>query len=80
VVASRVGGLVESIVEGTTGLLVPADDARVLAGTMELLLNDPNRRAAMGAAGQRRAEQEYSLQTQLQKIEAIYSDVFRHTA
>ena len=37
-------------------------------------------RAAMGAAGRRRVEQEYSLQRQIQKIEAIYRDVFQRAA
>ncbi|MCW3095028.1 MAG: hypothetical protein JWL77_646 [Chthonomonadaceae bacterium] len=80
VIASRVGGLVETIVEGETGLLVPPDDAPALCGTMETLLNDPQRCDTMGAAGRRRVEQEYSLQGQIQKIEAIYSDVYRRTA
>ena len=80
VVASRVGGLVETIVEGRTGLLVPADDASALANALESLLNDPAKRVAMGAAGRERVRQDYALQTQIQKIEAIYSDVYRRTA
>ena len=80
VIASRVGGLVETVVEGETGLLVPPDDAPALSRAIETLLNDPQRRAAMGEAGRRRVQQEYSLQTQLQKIEAIYSDVYRRAA
>ena len=80
VVASRVGGLMETIVEGETGLLVPAGDAQALAGAIEALLNAPIQRADLGAAGRRRVEQEYVLQTQIQKIEAIYRDVFRRTA
>ncbi len=80
VVASRVGGLVETIVEGETGLLVPVGDATALCGTMEMLLNDPQRRAAMGLAGRQRVQQRYSLPAQIQKIEAIYRDVYRTTA
>jgi glycosyltransferase involved in cell wall biosynthesis len=80
VVASRVGGLIESIVDDETGMLIPPDNAPALCGTMETLLNDPARRAAMGATGRRRVEREYSLQTQIQKIEAIYRDVYRRTA
>ena len=80
VVASRVGGLVETIVEGETGLLVPPDDAPALASALEKLLTDPAQRAALGAAGRKRVVQEYSLQTQIQKIEAIYRDVYRRTA
>lgn len=80
VVASRVGGLVETIVEGKTGLLVPVDDAPALAVALESLLNDSPQRVSLGAAGRRRVEQEYSLQAQIQKIEANYRDVFRRTA
>jgi glycosyltransferase involved in cell wall biosynthesis len=80
VIASRVGGLVETIVEGRTGLLVPSDDVHALAEALKNLLQDAERRAEMGAAGRHRVRQEYSLQTQLQKIEAIYSDVFERTA
>ena len=80
VVASRVGGLVETIVEGETGLLVPPDDVPALSRAIETLLYDPQRRTAMGAAGRRRVQHEYSLQTQLQKIEAIYHDVYRRSA
>ncbi len=80
VVASRVGGLVETIIEGQTGLLVPSDDVRALAEALKNLLEDPERRAEMGAAGRHRVRHEYSLQTQVQKIEAIYSDVFQRTA
>lgn len=80
VVASRVGGLVETIIEGKTGLLVPPEDSSSLAAAIETVLNDPKRRTAMGEAGRRRVQQEYSLQAQLQKIEAIYSDVYRRAA
>jgi glycogen synthase len=70
VVASAVGGIPEVIVDGETGLLVPvelsADDPmspvdserleRDLAGAVNALMADPDRRAAMGRAGRRRAE------------------------
>lgn len=80
VIASRVGGLVETIQDGVTGLLVPVDDAAALAIAMETLLTDIARRERMGAAGRRRVEEEYSLQRQIQRTEAIYQDVFRNTA
>ena len=80
VIAARVGGLVETIVDGVTGLLVPTEDPHALANALETLLNDPKRRSAMGEAGRRRVRQEYALPTQIQKIEALYRDVFRRTA
>lgn len=55
VVASRVGGLSEVVVPGTTGLLVAPGDAGELADAIDRLLTDPALRAQMGAAGAARA-------------------------
>jgi glycosyltransferase involved in cell wall biosynthesis len=51
VVASRVGGLAEVVVDGETGRLVPAGDATALAAALEELANASALRALMGAAG-----------------------------
>lgn len=55
-VASAVGGLAESVVDGETGLLVPTRRPDLIASAVASLLADEPRRAAMGAAGARRAE------------------------
>jgi len=60
VVASRVGGIPEIVVEGETGYLVnynadqPQAFTAALAARIEELLNDPTRAAAMGRAGRQR--------------------------
>jgi len=60
VVASRVGGIPEIVVEGETGYLVDLDPADLdgftsgLAGRMERLLDDPTTAARMGKAGRER--------------------------
>jgi len=65
VVASRVGGIPEIVVEGETGYLVdfnPADpDAftSALAGRLEKLLGDPTLAASMGKAGRERVLQHF---------------------
>ncbi len=51
VVASNVAGLCESVRDGETGVLFPYGDTEALAGTLISLLQDPDLRAAMGAAG-----------------------------
>ncbi|MGE0878859.1 MAG: glycosyltransferase [Acidimicrobiia bacterium] len=56
VVATAVGGLAETVVDGRTGLLVPPRDPLALRGAIECLLADSDRRRAMGAAGRRRAQ------------------------
>jgi len=55
VIASRVGGLPEIVTEGETGLLVPPDDPAALAAALRELADAPERAAAFGAAGRRRA-------------------------
>jgi len=59
VVASAVGGLVDSVVHGETGLLVPPRDPEELARALRSLLADPERRRAFGEAGVRRARSRY---------------------
>ena len=65
VVASRVGGIPEIVVEGETGHLVdfnPADPAAftsALAGRLELLLGDATLAARMGKAGRERVLQHF---------------------
>jgi glycosyltransferase involved in cell wall biosynthesis len=60
VVAGAVGGLVDTVVEGVTGELVPARRPDELAATLRRLLADPAKRAAYGAAGVDRARSRYS--------------------
>jgi D-inositol-3-phosphate glycosyltransferase len=59
VVASAVGGLVDTVVDGVTGAHVPPRRPRLLAAALAGLLADPERRAALGAAGARRARRRY---------------------
>jgi glycosyltransferase involved in cell wall biosynthesis len=60
VVASRVGGLSELVVDGETGLLVPPRDADELAAALGRLVADPDLRRALGAAGRAYAESSFA--------------------
>jgi D-inositol-3-phosphate glycosyltransferase len=59
VVASAVGGLVDTVVDGITGAHVPPRRPGLLAAAVARLLDDPERRAALGATGSRRARRRY---------------------
>jgi glycosyltransferase involved in cell wall biosynthesis len=61
VAATAVGGVSEQVVEGETGLLVPAGDTPALARALETMLADPALRRRMGTAGRRRVEQRFDL-------------------
>lgn len=60
VVASAVGGLLDTVLDGVTGRLVPPRDSDRLAKTVAEVLADDEQRAAMGHAGHRRARSRYS--------------------
>jgi D-inositol-3-phosphate glycosyltransferase len=59
VVVSAVGGLVDTVVDGVTGLHVPPRDPAALAAALSALVADPARRDALGAAAARRARRRY---------------------
>jgi glycosyltransferase involved in cell wall biosynthesis len=77
VIASKVGGCIEVVQDGTNGLLVPVGDEGLLCAALLALL-DPEageqRRAALRAAGLKRA-QEFSLERQVERLHAIYSEL-----
>jgi type III pantothenate kinase len=60
VVASAVGGLLDAVEDGVTGLFVPARDAHALRGAIERLLRDPELRRRFGSAARERARREFS--------------------
>ncbi|MCX7806722.1 MAG: glycosyltransferase family 4 protein, partial [Planctomycetota bacterium] len=59
VVATRVTGCVDAVVDGVTGTLVPPRDAGALAGAIRMYLRDPELRRRHGRAGRERVLREF---------------------
>ena len=74
-VATRVGGIPEVVKENVTGVLVPFGDAGALVETLEDLIRDPARRAALGHAAQLRAHDCFSAEVIVPRYEALYRRV-----
>ena len=72
VVAARVGGLPEVVIEGSTGLLFPAGDASALSEAVVTLFEQPAVRLAMGRAGRERARAVFALDKTIARIQDIY--------
>ncbi|MFI8719598.1 glycosyltransferase family 4 protein [Stenotrophomonas sp. NPDC077464] len=51
IVATRVGGVPEMLVEGSNALLAPLGDQAALTGALQTLIEQPERRRQMGQAG-----------------------------
>jgi glycosyltransferase involved in cell wall biosynthesis len=75
VVASDVGGLRDSVLQGETGLRVPADDPEALAEALLALLQSPERARQMGAAGRARALEQYDRPRVVDHILDLYHEV-----
>ena len=74
-VAMRVGGIPEVIEEGVSGLLVPFGDTDALARSVESLIQDPARRAALGRAAHHRARKMFSAKVIVPHYESLYHRV-----
>lgn len=59
VVATRVGGVPDVVVDDVTGFLVPSDDESALAERLRQLAQSPPLRARLGEAGRQRVEREF---------------------
>ncbi|HXF05902.1 MAG TPA: glycosyltransferase family 4 protein, partial [Blastocatellia bacterium] len=77
VVATRVGGAAEVVEHGRTGWLVPPDDPVALVEAMANLLNDRRRARAFGATARQLAYERFSIDLQLERTLALWSEVVR---
>ena len=67
VIASRIGGLPYTVVDGVTGLLFEPGDAVDLARKITRMLDDPLLRKQMGLAGRQRFENEFTWETVIER-------------
>lgn len=77
IVATAVDGTPEVVVDGETGLLVPAGDPDALVGPILSLLKDPARGERLGRAAARRARENFGLSSQIRATEEIYARLGR---
>lgn len=80
VVASDAGGLPEVVEHGVTGLVVPRGDSGALAGAIGSLLENPDRRRAMGQAGRARALRLFDWDRSAEQFEQLYREVGARSA
>ena len=71
VIASRVGGLSEVVIEDETGWLVAPDSPRALADAILIAASDKARRIQFGSNGRKRV-QSFSVSTMVDRTEALY--------
>ena len=77
VVATDVGGNPEAVIDGQSGIIVPAGDSERLARAMETLLNDGQMRKRMGEKGRQRIVDNFSQSKMISEMEKLYLDLAR---
>jgi glycosyltransferase involved in cell wall biosynthesis len=75
VVATSVGGNPEVVLDGQTGLLVPARQPEALAQALRRLLREPERLLQLGAAGRRHVEQCFDVRQTAAAYARLYREV-----
>jgi glycosyltransferase involved in cell wall biosynthesis len=71
VIATAVGGLAETIIDGQTGWTYPAGDARALASRIELVLDDPQEATRRAAHGREMVKATYERRMVFEKLEGL---------
>ena len=72
VVTTRVGAHEEVLVDGDTGVFVPAGDAVALANALAVLMADPARRERLGRRARRYFVEHLSIDAYSQVLERLY--------
>src|SRR5260370_1027512 len=79
VIASRIGGMVDLVIDGETGLLVEPGDSKALQIAIECLLSNPELRSRMGLAARQKVV-EFQASTIVPRIEQVYEALLRGKA
>jgi colanic acid/amylovoran biosynthesis glycosyltransferase len=80
VVCSDADGLLENVMDGETGFIVPRRNPAALAEKLALLAADPQQRQSFGAAGRRRVLSHFQVSDQLDAFERLYRQVLSDRA
>ena len=75
VVASRVGGIPDKVVEGETGFLVEPGNQRQLASRIISLARNPEKRVEMGRLGKERVAREFSWSRSMERLVEVFREV-----
>jgi glycosyltransferase involved in cell wall biosynthesis len=75
VVATRVGGIPELVLDEESGLLVARDDPRALAAALERLLAGEDLRIRLGRGGARRVERHFESGEVARRMIAVYEEL-----
>ncbi len=74
-IATAVGGNLDAVIDGDTGVLVPPRSPAAIAAQLVALAGNPQRRAALGHAGRERVRQQFSLAGCVTAYRRLYAGI-----
>jgi len=77
VVASRIHGITEQIVDGKEGILIPPRDPEALATAVQRLITDKQFGVNLGTAARRKVESSFSIAKMVNETEQVYSSLLK---
>lgn len=80
VVATRLSGIPELVVDGETGLLVPSRNAGALADAIEMLVHDPAKGREMGRRGRQRVQAMFDLERNARELVRRFREILDRRA
>jgi glycosyltransferase involved in cell wall biosynthesis len=75
IVASSLGGPLDTVEHGRTGFLVPPGDVNALSGAMQALVDDPVLRERMGSLAREEMQRRFAVDIVVPQFEALYARV-----
>ena len=72
IIATRVGGTPEAIIDDETGILIPSKDIEAMTNAIVNLVGDKELQSRLGTAGRKRAEQNYSVENYVARLDGLY--------
>lgn len=80
VIATALGGNLEVVQDGVTGLLIPPNDSEALVRALGRLLEDPDFAATIARAGREHVQKEFSFERLVLDLDRLYSRLLAHEA
>lgn len=77
IVATRVGGLQDIVVDQETGFLVPPFSPNQIADKLKILIEDPELRKSLGEKGYHRAMEHYTAERYCKEVEDLYLELLK---
>jgi glycosyltransferase involved in cell wall biosynthesis len=75
VIGTSVGGIGETFLDGSTGILVPPCDTPALTAALRQIIEDPGRRAAMGNEAARYVRKKFAYSAMVDGVLSVYREI-----